>query len=115
MEQGIKLNWSEFVLMETLGNSKSEASCSGVYIWGFKDSNNNFIPHYVGKANINTTIYGRICQHIANIRSGYCNIIKEKTDFKIPEDRNKKLEDFLFQPPVIIRKESEKLSYKKKN
>jgi hypothetical protein len=47
-------------------NHGYDANHPGIYIWGFYDNNNQFIPYYAGK--IEDSIYSRINGHFKKIR-----------------------------------------------
>jgi hypothetical protein len=62
---------------------KNTDNVPGIYIWGFMDDEQEFLPYYVGKA---WNIGDRLCSHLSNIKGGSYTIYTKHDMFKLDED-----------------------------
>ena len=105
-DNNIALKWKGPFTLENLDMLQPEEfHRGGIYIWGFLNDG-MFLPRYIGKANSITKISSRIYQHISSIKSGFCIIWNKNKNFNLPsyEDKESRIKQILFCPPVNIRK-----------
>ncbi len=63
------LTWSDFHSKEQLrGFTKKSSHTSAIYIWGWFNTDNAFIPFYVGK---HKNLYQRLFEHIGSLNGGH--------------------------------------------
>ncbi len=73
-------SWMPFRHYAGLNNSDN---VPGIYIWGFMDDNNEFMPYYVGKA---WNIGDRLCSHLSNIKGGSYTVYTKDDMFNADTD-----------------------------
>jgi hypothetical protein len=70
------LKWEAFKSLKDLkGLSKQSLAISAIYMWGWKDKNQNFFCYYVGKTN---NLYTRIFQHLGSLKGGLYTIYSKE-------------------------------------
>jgi hypothetical protein len=71
-EQQIELEWHEIVTLEGLVCVEEKLKGKpGIYVWGWLDEENKFVPYYVGKAN---NLAQRLFEHLRKLQGGMYSI-----------------------------------------
>ncbi len=72
----IELKWNGILDFKELITHEVELKGKpGIYIWGWLDEENNFVPYYVGKAN---NLAQRLFEHIGKLKGGLYSIYSWK-------------------------------------
>ena len=82
-------NWRPLSHYKTLKNTDN---VPGIYIWGFFDEYEKFMPYYVGKAR---NIGERLCSHLSNIKGGSYTVYPQNAIFNTEDD------NFIYKPTDI--------------
>ncbi len=78
-EQLIKMDWHPRVGLSELAKvEKEKIGCPGIYVWGWFDEEEKFVPYYVGKAN---NIGQRLFEHIGKLKGGLYAIYSKEFAF----------------------------------
>lgn len=83
---------NEWIKLRHYSDLKNTDNVPGIYIWGFKDSDDEFLPYYVGKA---WNIGDRLCSHLSNIKGGSYTVYTQKDIFNTDEDI------YIYKPKTI--------------
>ena len=77
MSNTIILEWQKLRSIKELENDSDNLK-PGVYFWGFKLDNGEFLPYYIGKS-IRGTIRKRLAEHVIGIMGGSYSIYHENS------------------------------------
>lgn len=72
----IELEWHKIMnLAELISIEKEIRGKSAIYVWGWYDTEANFVPYYVGKT---CNLSQRLWEHLVNLRGGAYTIYSEE-------------------------------------